>query len=116
MIDEMLQELKETWSLTTGELDDIKEKMLAYAAAAILDSNISKEVFNQAALIDMRPTLDKMNQIEMSALNKDVVPVKLSSGRYCINNVIYEADMDICMYCDELFPKADKDIYCPKHR
>jgi len=46
MIDDLLEELKETWSYTAEELNDIRSKMAFYAISASLDSEILKEAEN----------------------------------------------------------------------
>ena len=44
MLEDLLKELKETWSYTTEELNDIREKMKSYAVVCLMDSEVRKEV------------------------------------------------------------------------
>jgi len=43
MIDELLEELEETWSLTSETIHDIREKMATYAVSATMDSKVFRE-------------------------------------------------------------------------
>lgn len=43
MIEDILERLQETWSLTTEELKDIRQEMAVYALSATVDSAIREE-------------------------------------------------------------------------
>lgn len=49
MIQNLLNELQTTWDFGPEELADIKEKIVNYAMAALIDSNIREECYEISA-------------------------------------------------------------------
>lgn len=49
MIQNLLDELQTTWDFGPEELVDIKEKIVNYTMAALMDSNIREECYEIAA-------------------------------------------------------------------
>ena len=49
MIQTLLNELESTWDFTPEELADIKEKIVNYTMAALMDSQIREEVYKLSA-------------------------------------------------------------------
>jgi hypothetical protein len=45
MLEEILQELKDTWDFDSEQLNHIKEKMKDFALACVMDKKVENELF-----------------------------------------------------------------------